>query len=433
MALYLGDQQIGYIRTGVFSDNGYDTSSATATENDILLNKTSFGPDGKIIGKIPSMAGGVYNTNQTINTSGKYLTSNIVINVPPSGIDTSDANALPENLELGTTAYVNGKKVEGIVPKVQNIFEKCINPPSVENEILRAVVDPALSESGTVIASEAAIPLMFFGEASPSQVLSGATFTSLAGFNEVGTIPEISGGTYTSNQTISTAGKYLTSDIIINVPSGGAGAAPVLQSKTVSAALTEVEVTPDTGYDGLSSVKINAIAQGALASPTINTTTGVVTASIQTSGWINSATKATLNLPVQATKSITPSTTEQTAVVAGRYTTGEVTVKAMPTGVLRDISLNSTTGFISVGVDTAGYIDASASKTLQLPVKAATEYTPSESIQTISSGQYLTGVQTIAAIPNTYIGSAVVVQNIYTGSSEPDNSLGDDGDIYLMI
>ena len=83
---------------------------------------------------------------------------------------------------------------------------------------------------------------------------------------------------------------------------------------------------------------------------------------------------------------------------------------------------------------TSGYVnEQTKSTTKQLTTKGAATIVPSENIQTISSGQYLTGTQTIAAIPSDYIGSAVVVQNYYTGSTEPSNSLGNNGDLYLIV
>lgn len=90
--------------------------------------------------------------------------------------------------------------------------------------------------------------------------------------------------------------------------------------------------------------------------------------------------------------------------------------------------------------------------------KGAATITPTKSSQTIASGQYLTGTQTIAAIPAAYqdvtgvtaaagdvvsgkkivsstgatVNGTLVIQHYYTGSSVPSASLGNDGDIYLQ-
>lgn len=90
--------------------------------------------------------------------------------------------------------------------------------------------------------------------------------------------------------------------------------------------------------------------------------------------------------------------------------------------------------------------------------KGAATITPTKSSQTIASGQYLTGTQTIAAIPAAYqdvtgvtaaagdvvsgkkivsstgatVNGTLVIQHYYTGSSAPSASLGNDGDIYLQ-
>lgn len=90
--------------------------------------------------------------------------------------------------------------------------------------------------------------------------------------------------------------------------------------------------------------------------------------------------------------------------------------------------------------------------------KSAATITPTKSAQTIASGQYLTGTQTIAAIPAAYqdvtgvtaaagdvvsgktivnstgatVNGTLVIQHYYTGSSAPSASLGNDGDIYLQ-
>lgn len=77
--------------------------------------------------------------------------------------------------------------------------------------------------------------------------------------------------------------------------------------------------------------------------------------------------------------------------------------------------------------------------------KSVATYIPTTTDQTIGSGVYLSGAQTIAGDTNlksdnilstaTIFGvkGNVVIQKYYTGSNEPSNSLGNDGDLYLMM
>lgn len=186
----------------------------------------------------------------------------------------------------------------------------------------------------------------------------------------------------------------------------------------------------------------------------INSSTGLVTAShTQGTGYVTGGTTTgTLQLGVQAAKTVTPTESEQTAVAANRYTTGEVKVgaisstyvgsgitqrdsddltangatitapagyysasasKSVESGVLNDpfISLAPNLGLITATtvVGASGYLEelTETSSTYQLPSLAATTYTPTESVQTIASRQWLKGTQTINAISSTYVGTGV--------------------------
>lgn len=86
-------------------------------------------------------------------------------------------------------------------------------------------------------------------------------------------------------------------------------------------------VTVPAGYYASQASK--SIATATQATPSISvSSSGLITASAtQSAGYVSAGTKsATKQLTTQAAKTITPSTTSQTAVASGRYTTGTVTV-----------------------------------------------------------------------------------------------------------
>lgn len=105
------------------------------------------------------------------------------------------------------------------------------------------------------------------------------------------------------------------------------------QSKTVSPSTSAQIVSPDSGYL-LSGVTVNAMAEATQATPSIEVDeNGLITASAtQSAGYVAEGTKsATKQLTTQAAKTITPSTSQQTAAAKGVFTTGDITVEAVPT------------------------------------------------------------------------------------------------------
>ena len=113
----------------------------------------------------------------------------------------------------------------------------------------------------------------------------------------------------------------------------------------------------DSGYDGLDTVTVNAVPTATQATPTIsvNSSTGLITATAtQTAGYVAAGTKsATSQLAFQAAKTITPGTTNQTAVTANTYVGGTVTVKGDSNLVASNI-VSGKSIFGVVGTATAG-------------------------------------------------------------------------------
>lgn len=270
----------------VTADSGYDalsdvTVNAIQTETKSITPTTSTQTvtptSGKYLTKVSVgaiqtetksiTANGTYNP-----TSGKYF-SQVVVDIPSSGIDTSDATATADDIVKDKTAYVKGEKITGNIKTVNSTdtgsgmnfyyadFQSANNSIRVQIEEKR----DELYRKGSYC--NVYIPGLTFGNASPKDVAAGKTFTSINGLKIKGTAT-----TETS--------------------------APTLQSKSVTPTESEQVVTPDSDYDGLSSVTVGAIS----------------------SAYIGSA------VPTQSAKTITPGTSDQT-IAAGKYLTGAQTIK----------------------------------------------------------------------------------------------------------
>lgn len=181
----------------------------------------------------------------------------------------------------------------------------------------------------------------------------------------------------------------------------------VVYGTTVLVDLTTDTVTADTLKEGVTAHNsVGELITGTMptatqATPSISVnSSGLITASsTQSEGYVEAGTKsATKQLTVQASKTITPSTSSQTVVASGVYTTGDITVAPIP----------------------SSYVKPTATK-------GATTYTPTTSNQTIASGTYLSGTQTIKGDANLVAGNIKSGVSIFGVSGTYEGSGGSGG------
>ena len=255
-----------------------------------------------------------------------------------------------------------------------------------------------------------------------------------------------------------------------------------LQTKTINPTSSTQTVTPDSGYDGFSQVTVTA---GGGSSPTIQSLSVIPSTSEQTfnasgvDGYkpVTVAAMPAMTLPTSAASAATSGYTSKATI--GRSTSAQYinippgynsagayyTISAVANGsATAPSSISGSSATITKGTNTitltktvsvtptvsAGYVssgtatNSSVSLTASVTTKAAATITPGTTNQTIASGTYLTGTQTISGDADLVASNIVngvqifgvtgnvVLQNYYTGSSAPSSSLGSNGDLYLQ-
>ena len=213
-----------------------------------------------------------------------------------------------------------------------------------------------------------------------------------------------------------------------------------IESKTSSdLTASGATVTAPAGY--YASAASKSVASGTAGTPTAtkgtvtNHSVSVTPSVINTTGYITGGTKTGTAVTVSAselvsgTKTISASGTtdvtnyESVSVASGSATTPTTTITADPSisvdasGLItasvsktQSVTPSVSAGYVSSG--TAGTITVSGSGTSQLTTQAAQTIHPSTTDQTIASGKYLTGAQTIKAVTTTNLTAANIVSGV---------------------
>ena len=313
--------------------------------------------------KLTSIADAIRTKNGTsAKLSLDDMASSILAIESGSGIDTSDATATAENIESGYTAYVKGERITGSLEtgvQTNQLANGTIysNEGSVKYSTSTGTGDVNLPSCFTVsyenrfkrIAKvndkiSANVRASLFGNATVNDVVKGKTFSSENGLKLTGTYE---------------------------------GSTPTLQEKSVTPSESSQAVTPDSGYDGLSQVTVDAISSTYIGS-------GVTKKSATT---------------------YTPGTSNQT-IASGQYLNGTQTIKGdanlVAGNIKSGVSIFGISGSYAGSGGSSGGLDTSdATATAGDIVSGKTAYVNAEKITgTLSTLQVAPGTPEYSTSPD---------------------------------
>lgn len=254
---------------GTADTGGIDTSDATATNEDIAAGKTAYVNGQKVTGIIHTLSADeieevnsfnqdsvtnedskvsmnysfgmnylfresskikislpdTYVANATNLTANKLLVGNTVMGIV--GTATSDADALADDIVENKIAYVNGQKVTGTI---MDMGSTPLEFSSSDGS------DISISDNNLVFTELSDMDLVLRPE---TQVIVKGSFANVA--NKIGL----------------TADKLVEGNTILGI----VGTATSLkgQTKTIIPSTMEQVIEPDEGYNGLTSVTVNAV------------------------------------------------------------------------------------------------------------------------------------------------------------------------------
>lgn len=377
------DTEISTIETGV------DTSDATATANDILSNKTAYADGVKLTGTIPTKSQTITPSTERQSIDQGYHVGSYVEGVTKD----VDSNIVASNIKSGVSIL----GVTGNVTEL-NAQEKEATPTTSEQ-----VITPNSSYNALSKVTIAAVDNTIDSNIKSSNIKSGVTILGVEGNVE----PDKPDQTKTvdpstSSQTVTPDIGYELSSVTVNPVTssidsniaasnikqgvsilGVDGTVEELngQTKTVSPSTSSQTITPDSNYNALTEVTVNAV--------TSSIDNNIQAGNIKQGTTILGVTGSVVELNGE-TKTITPSTSVQVVTpTSGKNAITEVTVEAVD----NTIDSNIVSGNIKSGVTILGVSgDSNVVDTSDATVRFSNRIASGETAYV--KGQKITGTAT---------------------------------------
>ena len=314
---------------------------ANLIPENIVSGKTIFGVEGSHACSTPS--GTIDITTNGTHDVTNYASANV--NVPSSGIDTSDATATADQLLNGAIAYgVNGERITGTLsysPSASggNGTIYTATETTASGDYINSTCTVKSSKahlSGSTISMKTS--MSEFGDATAADVAAGKTFTSSNGLQVAGTISTYTGMNHPADS--------------VNEINYTDGTKEIRFTKTSPAVRQIFEANSSIKLYTASSNFGDATVADVLIGKTFTSSAGL---------------KVTGSISSKASATYTPGTADQT-IASGQYLSGTQTIK----GDANLVAENIKSGVPIFGVEGSYTSDATA--TAEYIVKGKTAY-----------------------------------------------------------